>query len=249
MSRKSAFMGALLGSILWALIVLLAFAGPAWAAVAIDGTPVTATGTTTTSQVLPAFTTTGTNRVVIIVALVNGPNVNSGAVTSISDTAGLSWSKRAQIGGSGFDIEEWYAVAPVALTGDVATVNLTASPSFNAMTEFAASGTNTSAPWDTNVVLPVRSQANAAVTVSTTAAATMILGLYRQGNTNSTAGTGFTLITGVNFLLTERDIVATAQTNLSVAVGSVGTINGAIGDALAAGTTPTTKGSAMLLMP
>ncbi len=235
--------------ILWALIALLVFAGHAWAAVAIDGTPVVANGTTTTSQALPAFTTTGTNRVVIIVATVNGPNVNSGAITSISDTAGLSWSKRAQSGGTGFDIEEWYAVAPVALTGDVATVNLTASPNFNSMAEFAVSGTNTSAPWDTNVVLPVRSQANAAVTISTTAAATMVLGLYRGATTSPTAGSGFTLITGSNFQLVEQAIFSSVQTSLSVPTGSHTSVNGAIGDALAAGTTPTTKGSAMLLAP
>lgn len=196
-------------------------------ALAIDGSPVAATGTTTVAQALPGLTTTHGSDIIIVVAQING-----GTVTSITDTAGLSWQQRAISNSAGLDNETWWALAPSALSGAVITVNMTPTPNFNGMAAFAVSGANINKPWDANAILPVTSVANAPVVVSTSSPNAMIIGAYRGSNGTNTAGAGFTLIAGANFGLVEYQIAGPPQTSLSVPVGSIGTVNGAIGDAL-----------------
>jgi hypothetical protein len=126
------------------------------------------------------------------------------------------------------------ALAAGTLSAQTITVTVT-SATFNTIDIFAVNGAKTSAPFDVNGSLPAIS-ATDPVSVSTTAANTMILAAFRNSAGSSTAGTGFTLIGGADFQLTEYKIVSAAQTGLSVTMGTgAGTSNGAIGDAIVQG--------------
>lgn len=114
---------------------------------------------------------------VIVVGVVCGGYYNLSTVTSITDTAGLTWKKRNQryqTGGyksgssttvnQGLNIEIWWAHAPTALTGDVITINTNDPDTASADVEgnvlsgngsvsvvaFGVSGANYTTPWDTH---------------------------------------------------------------------------------------------------
>jgi hypothetical protein len=197
---------------------------------ALDGS-VTANASSGTSLALPGLTTTKTNDVIVVFALVNSA---SGviSVSSIADTAGLTWTKRAGAGVTSQPLEEWYAISSGILSSDVITVTLSAAVAFLTLSAFAVSGANTTSPWDANVSLPATSS-TAAVSVSTTAAATMLIGGYRLSSVAAPgAGAAFTAITNVNFLLTEYEVVSSAQTAKAVPIGGAAATNGGIGDAI-----------------
>lgn len=180
------------------------------------------------SQALPGLTTTKTNCIIVVVS-----EINSQFITSISDAAGLTWQSRA-ITGTGTDLEMWWAKSAATLSSNVITVNMTGG-GFNAIDAFAVSGAGFAvSPWDANGSLPVKSNANSTVTISTVASRAMVIGAYRfQNQSAPSQGAGFTLISGADFLLTQYQIVSLPQTNLNVVTGSGGfIINGAIGDAL-----------------
>jgi hypothetical protein len=200
-------------------------------------------GTSISTFAAPALTTTNANDVIILFAIVN---LNAaGPISSVSDTAGLTWTARKQVTGCGgnslYNLEEWWAPAPSALVSDVITIHCASVIGFATLTAFGVSGANTAAPFDVNVSLPASTNASssASVSVSTTAANTMVLGGFRQsGQSSPTSGTGYTQIQGANYMLAEYQIFTSAQTSKTVTetTGS-GDANGIIGDAIAAGTT------------
>ena len=87
---------------------------------------------------------------VIVVCVVTGGFWNHGYVTSVTDTAGLTWTKRNQrwSGGTYPSLEIWWAPSAAALTGDVITVHTTATGA-TSLTAFGVTGAaNYEAPWD-----------------------------------------------------------------------------------------------------
>ena len=114
------------------------------------------------------LTTTKTDDVIVL-GIATGGFWSASQVTTITDTAGLTWyrrNRRWQNGGyksnepvnpdppgiavnQGLDIEVWWAHAPTALSGDVITVNVGGSGSISVLA-FGVSGANYSAPWDTH---------------------------------------------------------------------------------------------------
>jgi hypothetical protein len=96
------------------------------------------------------LTTTSADDVIVLGIVCGGFN-NNGGVTSVTDTAGLTWKKRNRrsTGGTTPITEIWWAHAPTALVGDVITVhtNLTGFIVINAL---AIAGANVNTPWDTH---------------------------------------------------------------------------------------------------
>lgn len=181
----------------------------------------------TTSNAL-TLSTSGTNRVIIVSAATNG-----GPVTGVSDTAGLTWTKAGDtmsLGASGSqDLELWWAPAAAQLSSDVITVSYT-SGVFNSATALAVSGaTSISSPFDGAAAVKWGFASDDPNSITTTAASTLVVGTFRFGSTASpTAGSGFTLVSGADFAMTEYQILSSAQT-LSVTVGTgVGDSNGGI---------------------
>jgi hypothetical protein len=123
---------------------------PAYAALSVDNavTASVASGNT----LVPVLTTVNTNDVIIIES-VNTAATNSG-ISGISDTAGLTWTKRKGCVIAGVISNElWYAVSSGALTSDSITVTYNGAPSARVVA-FGVNGANTATPFDTNVALP-----------------------------------------------------------------------------------------------
>lgn len=175
-----------------------------------------------------SLTTTSADDVIILI-IANEKNTDDASdttVTSVSDTAGLTWTLHKQFNwqithGSVTrqDMEIWWAHAPSALTGDTITVT-TANTSTNALAgltddscfvAFGISGANFTSPFDTNVSIPASgadpSQGNSTMTrqvtgISTTSVDTMLISAmansFNQTGTSITSPSGFTVVAQPN---------------------------------------------------
>jgi hypothetical protein len=117
----------------------------------------TSSGTTTgaTSTACAALTTAQAGELIVLHCFnaLYGTGTPP-AVTSITDTAGLTWTKRSANATTTSNMEVWWAVAPAVLSSDVITVNWSVAGDDAAVTATAFQGVNTAAPWDTNAALP-----------------------------------------------------------------------------------------------
>lgn len=193
----------------------------------LDGPGAEASGSTATTSV--SLSTSLSNNVIVVCLIANGTNASGVS----SPTLG-PFTRRSAIF-SGNNVEVWWAVASSPLVNESITVAL-AGAGFNTVTAFAVNGAKTSAPWDTNVALPVTGSSDP-LSVSTTATNTFIFGTYRLSTGNPTAASPFTAIKlNSDFMLTEYNIYSSPQTSLAVPIGvGVGTSNGGIADAIVQG--------------
>lgn len=187
---------------------------PCWAAVAPDGSPATGSVSFVSPIIIAGLTTTSTNDRIVVVAhaeAVNATGVHP-TISSITDTAGLSYTlrKRCTLDNAGqgnaySTTEEWSALSPGALTGDVITINISGTFEDATAVVNGYSGADATNPFDINASLPncATAAGNTAPTsgavISTSSTNTMLLGLTgsASGITN-TAGAGFTLNGNVN---------------------------------------------------
>lgn len=197
-------------------------------ALALDGSAANNVAGGITNAV--SLTTSNSGDLIYLVILTN----DAGGVASVSDTAGLSWAHRATGGSAGNRIETWSAVSSGALSADSITVTFGAS-TFSTVCAIGISGANTATKFDSNAGLPAAGTTSP-VALTTSNANDFLIGAYRFTSTASpTAGAGWTLITGANFLLVEYQIVAATQSGLSATIGTGNTDeNGGIGDAVIA---------------
>ena len=105
---------------------------------------------------------------VIVLSIATGGFFSASQVTTVTDTAGLTWKRRNrrwQNGGNmsneasnfrpgninqGLDIEIWWAHAPTALSGDIITVNTSNGTGAISIIAFGVAGANFTTPWDTH---------------------------------------------------------------------------------------------------
>jgi RHS repeat-associated protein len=197
----------------------------------LDGNTSAAAGSTAVSSLSAKLTTTHPD--VIVVSSESAGSSSYPSVTSITDTAGLTWHSRKvyQVHGIGsatdyFDTEEWYAYSSSALTADTITVHISASTKKFAINIFGISGANTGSPFDPNSGLAATADGTSSspsVSVSTNNANDIILGLFMEnGALSFSHGTGFTTIASnsssgtLTTMYSEYQIVSTAQSSLSV---------------------------------
>lgn len=105
------------------------------------------TSSSITSGVLAALTTTQAHDVIVVCCSTKG-----GSISSITNTAGLTWTKRTKFNptsDSTEDMEIWWAHAPTALTADVITIHFSSTNGFGAVA-FGVCNANTAAPFDTH---------------------------------------------------------------------------------------------------
>ncbi|MDE1768167.1 MAG: hypothetical protein KGH62_02260, partial [Candidatus Micrarchaeota archaeon] len=166
-------------------ITFNAAVGPPTNALATDGYAGSAfTGGSSDSVTL---TTSNSPDVIVVFTGLEVPSSNGASLTvsSISDTAGLTWHKRSSntfqgtsYPASNEDIEGWYAISNSKLTSDQITVTLSGSAVDDwAIMAFGVSGVNTNSPWDLNAGLPTTSTKTGTVSISTNNANDMLLGL------------------------------------------------------------------------
>ncbi len=207
------------------------------------------------------YTTSGANRVVVLAILVTSTLGSNTTVTSVSDTGGLTWTKRKQLLGpsDGTDfqtLEIWWAYAATAQAAKTITVNFNQSARTQALISYGVSGLLTpSSPWDINGSLPA-SATNVGATslptvtgVSTTGGNGILLGWYgSRAVVTQTAGSGFTLIGNNNqepgagsdraYLSAEYELIATPQSGVSVGAGPTNTPWLMVADSLAGAAPP-----------
>lgn len=136
------------------------------------------------------YTTSTTNEIIVLFIFVE-PNHLTGEVpvSTVVDTHGLTWARRTKFHAvfastTDANVEEWWAASPTALSGTI-TVTMTASIDAAAMVTASISGCpSASAPWDTNVSLPVTASALTGTivpvtgTMNTSAADTFVFGVF-----------------------------------------------------------------------
>ena len=90
---------------------------------------------------------------VIVLSVMTGGYFHFSTVTSITDTAGLTWKRRNQreplLAIPGYNVELWWAHAPAVLTDDVITVNTNPTGAISILA-WGVSGANYTTPWDTH---------------------------------------------------------------------------------------------------
>lgn len=140
----------------------------------IDGSASSNFSSTSSHSV--SLTTTLTDDIIVVIV---GFCINGGGtppiVSSISDTASLTWTRRGGASGltngnsSVFDV--WWAHAPSALSGDSITATLSGSIDDATLVAIAVNGASSlTAPFDTNASLPKTGLTSASLSgVSTTA--------------------------------------------------------------------------------
>lgn len=166
----------------------------------VDGSS-SATFSSTNTGTVTLTTSNGLDVIAVYTGFETGsPTCQS--VSSISDSAGLTWHKRSSVtmASDGYgvcdDQEVWYAISTGALSSDPITAHLTGSVKGGVVLAFGVKGANTGSPWDTNGALPATAQDSAGsggaakVYVSTTSANTMLLGFAGNDNYNWFVGSG-----------------------------------------------------------
>jgi hypothetical protein len=203
----------------------------AGSSLSLDGSAHNAgTGATTTVT----LSTTLSNDIIYVVVYSNGGG-GVGALTVSGSTLG-AFARR--VGASTNDLSTYWKHAASPLTNEIITVT-PGGAAFDSVTAFAVNGAaNTSSPFDSNGAIPL-ADATAPTdpsTADTTSANTFIIGAFRMSAESSpTAGAGFTAIQlNGDYLLVEYKIVTSAQTGLSVPIGTgVGDSSRSIVDAIA----------------
>lgn len=169
-------------------------------------------GSTTVASA--GLTTTRADDIILAIISAEITSAGSPQVSSVANTAGLTWILRKRLtftGGRHTNpqiVEVWWAYSPSPLTGDVITATFNGTMDNAIVTAFGVAGTNTAAPWDTNAALPA---SNTDVTGSSTDPSVagistdnnnvMAIALWGSGDNSNPIGTpptGYTEISHLN---------------------------------------------------
>lgn len=196
----------------------------------IDGT--ISTSAPVGSTIAATLSTTLVNDIIVVVFEETAGHTIT--VSSVADTAGLTWTRRvAKAGPSQLNCEIWWAYSAGILTSDVVTVTGSATLSGARLTVFGVNGVssgNYANPWDVNVSLPASiSNANSVTesrVISTTATNTMLISVLRSANAlgTLTRPSGFASIvsTGANQDCA-YNVVSSAQSSVTETFSWTGT--------------------------
>lgn len=198
------------------------------------------------------LTTSEANDVIILTSYETSSSIH---ISSISDSAGLTWLDRKTLAnsGQGGTTEEWYAIAANPLSSDTITVTYSSSSTTAGITAFGIAGANTASPFDSNLASPVTntgSSSSPSVSITTHNSPDIIIGVVSclgttgsHGNNPSiTVGSGFAQAAGESSpncandeAIPEYEIVSSTQNGLSVPFSlSSSTSWSIIGDAIVA---------------
>jgi hypothetical protein len=219
----------------------------AWDASAAGPTPpdvvyTSGANITGTTSATVAYTTVGTDNIVILHSQ-SSPNSTSGSVdiTTVTDTNGLTWHKKTSLHflsasspNTDNTQEVWWAHAPTAVSGYI-SVTFGATIDDGAFTTLSISGVyDVANPFDPNVSMPATATnttgaaAIPSTTISTTAAATLVLGFYGAPiNHAETAGSLTVIVSQTNaggtnwgYNYVGEAAYTAAQTSITASLGS-----------------------------
>jgi hypothetical protein len=166
---------------------------------------------TTTSLSLSPLTTTSANDTIHVFCSDNGGN----SVSSISDTAGLTWTPRSSVVGV---YDEYSAQSPFPLTSDTISVAINYGVA-NTCAAFGVSGENYTSPFDANGSVPSYS-ATGTTSYSTSNPYDLAVAFTSNGGGATPAQpAGFTAITPSNYYLSLGFIQLTSTVTGQSVVG------------------------------
>ena len=188
--------------------------------------------TATASSVAPVLTINHSGEQLLLCA-----QANDGPITSVV-TSGLTWTKRASVGASGVDEEEWTAAGPTGGSyPQTATITVTQSGSAT-LTVDAAGVIGSNGTFDGSAV----TSATDPVSITTSHANDMVIGCFRStsqkfpspGSSFAAVGGNGNYLWGTDYHILEWQLFTSTQSGFSVtlAANAAGTANGAIADAL-----------------
>ena len=171
------------------------------------------------------------------------------AISGVSDTAGLTWTKRSSKTFGKGAVEIWYAIASAMLSSDTITFNFASTTDDWSCMAFAVSGADTSSPWDTNGALPASNDGlggTPSVSVSTTARNAFVFAFAGSESyfSSSSPQAPLTAVTapsntawGQEFAssLAAYAIETSPQSSLSLTYNSISGAWGMLGDAIVEG--------------
>lgn len=195
------------------------------------------------------YTTSGSNRIAVLVIAGTVNGAGSVTVTGVSSASG-SWAQRKRYAGTlvfgQTFLEIWWIYVPTAVTGETITISLSgAIDGLNASVRSVVGCTNFTNPWDGNASLATANAVRVSgdgfgtisnvAGVSTTNANTVVFACWTsdtsQGNpTDLTADTGWTLTDNLynpnpskwNYNVVEEKVFSTQLSAANVLFGSTG---------------------------
>lgn len=199
------------------------------------------------------LTTTGTSDVIYV--MVSILNSGSQSVSSVTDSASLTYAQRSGVSfGTNVRIETWYATTTAAQGPDVIKVTISGATQFTVIA-LGVSGVDTSSPFDPAVATPASATGTGtapSASITTSFPNDFIVGAVASGGIPTlTAGTGFTSVASASSPLAtleggaERESVTSAQSAASVGF-TLGTVQNwaMVADAVIAGRPSTTANTA-----
>ena len=214
----------------------------------LNGAGNASAGSRTVSSLTATLTTSHPD--IIIVSSESASSSGYPSVSSVTDTASLTWHSREvfQVHGIGsatdyFDVEEWYAYSSNSLSSDSITVHISSATKKFAINVFGISGANSGSPFDTNSGVPGTSSGSSSspsVSISTSNANDIIIGLFMQnGALSFSPSSGYNTIisassTGtLTTMFSEYQLVSTTKSSFPVSASfSASRAWMVIGDAL-----------------
>lgn len=212
-----------------------------------------------------AYTTTAAHQIIVlIIHSENNSAVAPVAVSTVTDTNGLTWAKRTSqsflspSSPNTYDTTEiWWAHAPAAVSGTITVTMASAIDGGGVMALSMAGVLNTAAPWDTNGSLPAKvtnataSAVAPSATISTSSTASFVFGIWGSPTSNAqqeVAPFGSTSMGavnnngGVNFshMFVEGAAFATVQSSRVVSLNFANDRWGFIVDAISGDVAPVT---------
>ena len=190
-------------------------------------------------QSSPCYLTTGgANEVIVVYA--DAWDASNVTLSSIHDTAGLSFHHRASA--SNFtdqvylDTEEWWAVSAGPLLNDNMTFTWSIPPTWNDQVVFGIAGANTSQPFDPSPLLPAAADKGYAA-ITTENANDMVISVANNFNGENcpcaNATDGYTSIYDSQNISTEYQVQSSAVSSLQVTFNIMpDLVPGSIADAL-----------------
>lgn len=204
--------------------VLALFARTALATPAIDGIAAfNACGSGNPLVITTTLTTISTQDAIIVMVTMGNTPV---WVNTITDTAGLTYTRRMKQSASSPTTdrwEEWYAPAASTLTGDIITVTATSAGGSNCIKVMAIgiSGAQWPVPFDPLYNWPYTLSAGTNPQFTTQGTDDLLLAHYGITACTPTAGLGWTLLYSINGSdLLEYQTTGSPQTNYQAAQGA-----------------------------